>query len=100
MLKESMHDIFDIDFDTYNKWAKALNDKGLNFMICGHIHRFLISPPTDKNDRQPHNYPAITGSEVSKDYKNLFGTLLEFSNGKTHFKFTDISGNTLQEYTV
>lgn len=99
MLKNSMNGIFDIDYATYNKWAKALNSKGLNFMLCGHIHYFLVSPPSEA-DHQPHNYPVITGSQVSKDYKNLYGTLIEFSNGKTTFTFLGEDGEAFPKYVV
>ncbi len=97
MLKESMHGMFDIDEKTYSAWAEALNAKNLDFMICGHIHKFLYSPSSETADRYPHNYPVVTGSAVNE---GLGGTLLNFANGNVEFTFIDLNGKVLQKHAV
>lgn len=97
MLKESMHDIFDIDEKVYSAWADALNAKNLNFMICGHIHKFLYSPASETADRYTHNYPIVTGSSVND---GLGGTFINFIDGNAEFYFIDVNGNVLQKHIV
>lgn len=99
MLKESMHDAFDIDRATYSKWAKALNEKNLNCMFCGHIHRYLISPASNE-DVQPHNYPVLTCSKVTKNFENVYGALLTFKDGKITINFKKDNGDVPDFYEV
>jgi hypothetical protein len=99
MLASSMVGIFDIDCDLYKKWSKAIDQKNIAFMLCGHIHKFLVSPPSI-DDRQSHNYPVITGSAVDKNYTEIFGTYIEFKDDIVNFYFTDKDGNKLDKYTV
>ena len=99
MLQESMHGPFDIDRDTYSKWAKALNEKNLACMFCGHIHRYLISPASE-TDIQPHNYPVLTCSKVTKNYENIYGAHLTFENGKITVRFAKDNGDVPDTYQV
>ncbi len=95
MLKESMHDIFDIDENNYSSWIAEINKKNLDFMICGHIHKFLFNNPGD--DRYYHNFPVVTGSST----ENCFGgTKILFSNGSTSFEFIYSNGTTLPKHKV
>ncbi len=96
MLARSMHGQFDIDRETYGKIAKEMNRIQPQLMICGHTHNFSIDLPNE-TDLQPHNYPVLTGSRVDH-YKYLFGTALEFKDGKIYCKFTDVNKNVLDEY--
>ncbi|MBE5753535.1 MAG: metallophosphoesterase [Clostridiales bacterium] len=99
MLKESMHGPFDINRETYLKWAKALNEKNFDCMFCGHIHRYLISPPSN-DDIQPHNYPVITCSKVTKNYENVYGSLLTFKDGKITVNFEKDNGDVPDSYQI
>ena len=98
MLRESMHGIFDIDDKTYKAWADAVNKKNINFMLCGHTHKFNFSPASETADRQPHNYPVVTGSAVKDGI--VYGTAISFDNGVATFKYIDPDNNVIETHEV
>lgn len=95
MLKESMRGIFDIDENTYSAWAKELNTKNLDFMICGHIHKFMYSPAGD--DRYFHNYPVITGAASKNSFGGIF---ISLNDNNIEFELVDSSGIMIEKYSI
>ena len=77
MLSRSMHDIFDIEADLYDVWARELNIINPRLMVCGHIHYTAFDPPSDR-DLRKHNYPVLSGAGVAAD-GGLTCSLISFS---------------------
>lgn len=59
--------IFDIERELYEEWNKYLEEKEINCMICGHLHRSFILKHDDERSTVKHSYPVIFGGEPRPD---------------------------------
>ena len=101
MRLESMRGQFDIERNTYAKWAKALNEKGLHGMLTGHIHKIAFWKANSEDSVQPHNYPVISGSQVLRlpdGQREMCGTAMRFEDGKIRLTVTDERQAVVAEY--
>ena len=82
---------FVIEQEKYAKWMKYLENLGVEFMVCGHIHDNYLLKANDKKSLINHAFPILVGSYNSGDI--LGGTLLKISKGNKSFKFTYSNGS-------
>lgn len=98
MLNDSMNGVFDIDKKTYSLWSKYINEKNIDFMLCGHLHYFDYAKPSETEHIQPHNYPVITASAVIND--KPYGTLIEFNNHIATFSYVSPDGEVVDKFEI
>ncbi len=90
----------DFELETYTAISKSLEKAGIDFMISGHLHKAFLLTPDDERSTAPHTYPVIVGSAVETSPKNLVGTALILSPGKTEVFFTDVEGKVRESFTL
>ena len=89
-------DIFDIERDVYSEWNRELERMGIDVMLTGHLHRFLLLEPGDERSTLPHNYPVLVGAEL-QSYKKAFGTAITLTEEGMTYRMTDEEHNVLSE---
>lgn len=83
---------FDIERDLYGHWNNELQRLGIDFMLCGHIHRAYILLPGNGESLLPHTYPVIVGS--SQNEREVGGTLLTVGTDTLRIKMVTSAGKT------
>ncbi len=60
---------FDIEEETFTEWSSLIRE-GIHpdLMLCGHLHRCIVSPIGGELDQYGQPCTVVTGSGVGKDY--------------------------------
>ena len=91
--------IFNIDKELYEEWNALLAQKGIRFMICGHMHRAYVLKKNDQRSIRPHDFPVVTGSAVYGDGE-LWGCAMTIKGGKLDVLFTDNFGKERERHQI
>ncbi len=71
------HPPFDIEEETFTEWCRLLGEHVQpDLMLCGHLHRNIISPVGGELDQHGQPCTVITGSAVGQDYHEGCGLTL------------------------
>lgn len=93
-------DEFDIEIDTYQRWAGQLDQMGIEAMISGHKHRCLTILPGDELNRHRVQFPVAIASEPqfvkSHGHLGFVGTLIEVSLEGYAISFVNEQGQVLE----
>lgn len=91
---------FNIERDIYRGWSSLLKENiQPDIMLCGHMHKLVVSKPGEEYDQLGLPCTLVIGSEI-KYGKYFAGAGLEFSDGKINAVFTDSEGEILGSYTI
>ena len=83
---------FDIDRDTYSEWIAELSRIGIDFMLCGHLHKTYVLEPNSEKSLLPHAYPIVVGSALCRkadESIDIWGAAITLSGKRMHIRFTD-----------
>lgn len=90
MSKVAMSGQFDIMPDLFKKWTDEINRVGVEFMICGHVHRTYYLANGDERDKCEHNFPVICASALFPD--KMVGTAVTLKKSGTIMKHVNSFG--------
>ena len=90
--------IFDIERELYAKWNEALEEMGVQFMLCGHFHQAFILQQGDEANLIDHTYPVVVGSAHLEN--DLWGAAITLNKGKMDVSFTNTACEVVESYTL
>lgn len=95
---------FNIEIPLYTQWARLLREEMRpHLMLCGHLHRLLISMPGGPYDQKGQPCPVIIGSHPEADAEGgprYAGTALTLRPGSAWVAFTNQDGEILRQETL
>ena len=80
-------DVFDIERELYTEWGRELERLGIDVMLTGHLHEFILLEPNNGRSILPHTFPLLVGAEL-KNKKSLGTAITLTENGMT-YRLTD-----------
>ncbi len=89
----------DIEREIYGQWNARLEQMGIQYMICGHMHRAQLLNPGDPDSFQSHNYPVIFANDWQEPNR-YFGGAMTMNPNKTDVIFVDKDHNTAKPMTI
>ena len=91
----------------YKAWVKYLNEIGVDIMLNGHEHRRNYLPAGRETDIGTIGYHTVLGGAFDRrdlpdgtKIRNMFGTALNFNDGKVDVIFTDGNYENLEEHVI
>ena len=91
-------DEFDIERECYNLWNEELERLGVEFMLCGHMHKAHVLDSDSSLNTLPHKYPVIIGSACFKD--DFWGAALIVNKNEMEVRFTDKDKNVRECFCI
>ena len=92
---------FDIERTVYRQWNRELKRLGIQFMVCGHIHRTYLLPKNSDKCLIPNPYPVIVGSaNFGEQVEDIWGTAITVNADRLDVRFTDSRQAVREAYTV
>ena len=89
----------DIEREIYSQWNEQLEKLGIQYMLCGHIHRAQLLNPGDPASFLPHNYPVLFAMEWQEPNR-FFAGAITLNHNQSDVKFVDKDRNIAHEITV
>ncbi len=91
---------FDIEIDTYTHWAKLLREHiKPQLMICGHIHKCVISPTGGPHDNKGQPCTLVCASRPVKDGP-FWGGAFTLYPDRCNVKFTNSEGEISEDSDI
>lgn len=90
---------FDIERDLYTEWHNELERIGVDFMLCGHMHKAYILKKYDTRCLIKNSFPIVVGSACFGD-KDLYGTAITLTSDKIFVRFTDKNQSVKESFII
>ncbi len=94
--------VFRIEEEKLRVWTEELERLGVSCLFSGHTHSIGFFKPNGENDRFPHSYPVVVGSELklSKDDTHFIGSAITFRDGRIFGEFVNDRNEIVGRYEI
>lgn len=92
---------FDIESDLFGEWVDLLREHVKpHLMLCGHLHKNMVSLPGDENDSHGQQWPVVIASKPDKTAMTYIGATVAIEDKKAKVTYLDNDENALDEWVL